>query len=131
MKTKFLLILMAVFLPLSASVLNADDKKNRQEIPLDQIINGDNDYDNRSLIQLPVECCYFCMMDSIVTTVFTDLGDVTLTVTNCSTGSVWYDSFDSALEPQTILPLSGEPGIYEIVYITESGAVYEGTFNIY
>lgn len=131
MKTKILLIFMAVFLPLSASVLNADDKKNRQEIPLDQIINGDNDYDNRSLIQLPVECCYFGMMDSIVTTVFTDLGDVTLTVTNCSTGSVWYDSFDSALEPQTILPLSGEPGIYEIVYITESGGVYEGTFNIY
>lgn len=130
MKTKFLLILMAVFLPLSASVLNADDKKNRQEIPLDQIINGDNDYDNRSLIQLPIECCYFGMMNSILTTVFTDLGDVALTVTNCSTGSVWYDSFDSALEPQTILPLSGEPGIYEIVYITESGAVYEGTFTI-
>ena len=71
------------------------------------------------------------MMNSIVTTVFTDLGNVALTVTNCSTGSVWYDTFDSAQEPQTVLPISGEPGIYEIVYITESGAVYEGTFTIH
>ena len=43
---------------------------------------------------------------------------------------VWYDSFDSALEPQTILPISGDPGVYEITYITESGNVYEGTFII-
>ena len=59
-----------------------------------------------------------------------DLGDVVLTVTNCSTGNVWYDSFDSTLEPQTMLPISGEPGVYEITYITESGNIYEGTFII-
>ena len=131
MKTKFLMILVSVFLPLSLFAQNNDDNTDRAEIPLHIVNDGSQSNDNRSLIQLPVECCYFCMMDSIVTTVFTDLGDVTLTVTNCSTGSVWYDSFDSALEPQTILPLSGEPGIYEIVYITESGGVYEGTFTIH
>ena len=130
MKTRFLLILMAVFLPLSAYLLNADSPPHKQDIPLYPVDSGHTDKDNRSLIQLPVECCYLGMMDSIVTTVFTDLGDVTLTVTNCSTGSVWYDSFDSALESQTLLTLSGEPGIYEIVYITESGGVYEGTFTI-
>ena len=130
MKAKFLLILLAVSLPLSASVLNADENKNKQEIPLNPIIDGNSDWDNRSLIQLPIECHYLGMMDAVVTTVWSDLGDVTLTVTNCSTGSVWYDTFDSALEPQTALPLSGEPGIYEILYITESGGVYEGTFTI-
>ena len=87
-------------------------------------------HDIRSLIQLPIECHYFGIMNTIVTTVQSDLGDVVLTVTNCSTGSVWYDSFDSALEPQTILPISGDPGVYEITYITESGNVYEGTFII-
>ena len=130
MKHKLILILLAVFLPLSAFSMNVDEPPHKQEIPLDLIINGDNGYDNRSLIQLPIECCYFGMMNSLVTTVWSDLGDVVLTVTNCSTGNVWYDSFDSALEPQTVLTLSGEPGIYQIVYITESGDIYEGILNI-
>ena len=71
------------------------------------------------------------MMNSLVTTVWSDLGDVNLTVTNCSTGNVWYDTFDSSLESQMMLTLSGEPGVYKIVYITYSGSVYEGTFAIY
>lgn len=70
------------------------------------------------------------MINAVVTTVWADLGDVNLTVTNTSTGCVWYDSFDSALESQTVLPISGEPGTYQIIYITESGGVYEGTFTI-
>lgn len=130
MKTKFLLIFLAVFLPLSTSVLNAGENKNKQDIPLYPVDNGPSDNDNRSLIQIPIECCYFGMINSLVTTVWSDFGDVVLTVTNCSTGNVWYDSFDSALEPQTMLTLSGEPGIYQIAYITESGGVYEGTFTI-
>ena len=124
---KTLLLLMALLLPLSAFEMSADNEDAVMKIPL--YVEGSTNL-NRSLIQLPIECCYLGMMDSIVTTVFTDLGDVVLTVTNCSTGNVWYDSFDSALEPQPILTLSGEPGIYLIVYITESGGVYEGTFTI-
>ena len=127
---KFIFLFLAVFLPLSAFVLNADEKMNKQEIPLTQVLDGNSDRNNRSLIQLPIECHYLSMMNSLVTTVWSDLGDVTLTVTNCSTGSVWYDSFDSALEPQTVLPISGEPGIYQIIYITESGDIYEGILNI-
>ena len=130
MKTKFLLIFLSVFLPLSVFAQNHDDNTDREKIPLTHVVDGSPDKDNRSLIQLPIECHYLGMMDSVVTTVWSDLGDVTLSVTNCSTGSVWYDSFDSAQEPQTALPLSGEPGIYQIVYITESGGVYEGSFTI-
>ncbi|MBO5956881.1 MAG: hypothetical protein J6Q39_04930 [Bacteroidales bacterium] len=130
MKTKLLLILLAVFMPLSAFVLNADEPPHKQEIPLHLINNGSQDKDNRSLIQHSIECHYLSMMNAVVTTVWADLGDVNLTVTNCSTGNVWYDSFDSALEPQTMLTLSGEPGTYQIIYITESGDIYEGILNI-
>lgn len=130
MKTKFLLIFLAVLLPLSAFSMNVGEPPHKQEIPLYSINDGDYEKNNRSLIQLPIECCYFGMMNTLVTTVWSDLGDVVLTVTNCSTGSVWYDCFDSAQEPQTTLTFTGEPGIYEIVYITESGGVYEGTFTI-
>ncbi|MBR5835445.1 MAG: hypothetical protein IKY66_04710 [Bacteroidales bacterium] len=122
---KTLLLLLALLLPLSAIEMSADDEDAVMKIPL-YAEEGTNL--NRSSIQLPIDCHYFGMMNSLVTTVWSDLGDVVLTVTNCSTGRVWYDSFDSALEPQTMLTLSGEPGIYQIVYITESGDVYEGTF---
>ena len=130
MKLKLLLMTLVVFLPLSSFVMNADEQKNKQEIPLHQTHDSGPGHDIRSLIQLPIECHYFGIMNTIVTTVQSDLGDVLLIVTNCSTGNVWYDSFDSALEPQTMLPISGEPGVYEITYITESGNIYEGTFII-
>ena len=130
MKLKLLLMTLVVFLPLSSFVLNADEQKNKQEIPLHQTHDSGPGHDIRSLIQLPIECHYFGIMNTIVTTVQSDLGDVLITVTNCSTGNVWYDSFDSAQEPQTMLPISGDPGVYEITYITESGNIYEGTFII-
>ena len=131
MKHKLILILLAVFMPLSAFSTNVDEPPHKQEIPLNPVIEGNSEWINRSLVQIPIECHYFGMMNSLVTTVWSDLGDVTLTVTNCSTGSVWYDSFDSSLESQMMLTLSGEPGVYEIVYITYFGSVYEGSFAIY
>ena len=119
---------MALLLPLSTFEMSADDETAVIKVPL--IVEHGNNY-NRGLLQLPIECHYYGVMNNtLVTTVYSDLGDVAVTVTNCSTGTVWYDSFDSALEPQTMLSLSGEPGIYEIVYITESGDIYDGTFNL-
>lgn len=126
MKLKLLLMTLVA----SSFVMNADEQKNKQEIPLHQIHDSGPGHDIRSLIQLPIECHYFGIMNTIVTTVQSDLGDVLLTVTNCSTGNVWYSSFDSTMEPRSFLPISEEPGIYEIVYITETGNIYEGTFTI-
>ena len=63
---KFIFLFLAVFLPLSAFVLNADEKMNKQEIPLTQVLDGNSDRDNRSLIQLPIECHYLSMMNSLL-----------------------------------------------------------------
>ena len=125
---KFLLFLTALLMPVFALDMRADGEDAVMKIPL-KMDSGTNL--NRSLVPESVECHYFGMMNSVVTTVWSDLGEVVLTVTNCSTGNVWYDTFDSAQEPQTALALSGEPGIYEIVYITETGDIYEGTFTIH
>lgn len=125
---KFLLFLTALLMPVFALDMRADGEDAVMKIPL-KMDSGTNL--NRSLVPESVECHYFGMMNSVVTTVWSDLGEVVLTVTNCSTGNVWYDTFDSAQEPQAALALSGEPGIYEIVYITETGDIYEGTFTIH
>ena len=125
---KFLLFLTALLMPVFALDMRADGEDAVMKIPLKMDSGTDL---NRSLVPESVECHYFGMMNSVVTTVWSDLGEVVLTVTNCSTGNVWYDIFDSAQEPQAALALSGEPGIYEIVYITETGDIYEGTFTIH
>lgn len=124
---KLLLFMVAIALPIFALEMRADDENAKMKIPLHLSTQQEL---CRNLINEPIICHYYDMMNVIVTTVYSDLGDVVLTVTNCSTGNVWYDSFDSALEPQTMLTLSGELGIYQIVYITESGDIYEGEFTI-
>lgn len=126
MMRKIYVLIMAILLPLSVFNLSADEKEAKK-ISLSKDING---FEERGISQCPIESYYVGIMNSIVTTVWSDLGDVALTVTNNSTGSIWYDIFDSELESRNILTLSGEPGIYEIVYITESGDVYEGVFVI-
>lgn len=124
---KLFVLLTALLLPLFAFEMIADEDKAEMKIPL---YVSTNDQLNRSLTSESVECYFYGIVPMIRTSVSSDLGDVSLTVTNCSTGEVWYDFFDSSLEPQTYLPISGSEGIYEIVYITESGDIYEGGFTI-
>lgn len=124
---KLFVLLTALLLTLFAFEMSADDENAKMKIPLEL---GPGTRFGRSLTSETLECYYYGMTSTIQTLVSSDLGDVSLTVTNCSTGEVWYDFFDSSLEPQTYLPISGSEGIYEIVYITESGDIYEGGFTI-
>ena len=126
MKTKLLFLLMAL-LPLSTFTSDADEKELKQEIPLKHLVT---DKLNRSLQEVPIESCYFGMIPSVQTVVYTNLGTVELTVTNCSTGEVWYETFDSGYISQNVLMLSGTPGFYEVTYATSSGDIYEGDFYV-
>ena len=126
MKTKLLFLLMAL-MPLSTFVSDADENELKQEIPLKHLVT---DKLNRNLQQVPIESCYFGMINSVQTVVCSDLGTVDVIVTNCSTGEVWYDSFDSGDSPQNVLILSGTSGFYEVTYVTSAGDSYEGDFYV-
>ncbi len=127
---QLLLIILAAFLPLSAFSLNADGPQNKQEIPLSPVYDGHQNRDNRSLIQLPIECYYESFTNLIQTSVTSDLGYVVVEVLNTSTGETLCTTFDSEIIPQTYLPISGAPGLYLITYTTESGDIYEGILNL-
>ena len=127
MKTKIILLFLAVFLPLSVFQLNADEKKPEQKIPLTKI---KGDFNNKRSVILPIESCYMGMMNLIQSTFSKDLGDVTLEVINTSTGEISCETFDSGVTPQTLLPISGDSGYYTITYTTESGDIYEGTLTL-
>lgn len=121
------ILLTALLLPLFAFGMIAEDEKAIMKIPLSlepgKILS--RDVSPESII-----CHYYGMMDAVVTTFCSDLGEVNLTVTNVTTGEVWSEILDSAQYPQPSLAVSGSEGFYEITYITESGNIYEGTFTI-
>ncbi len=88
-------ILMAVTLPLFAFDTNAEETKVK-EIPLERRTEKRLE---RTSFMVYIESCYNGMLSSVVTTISEDLGEVVLTVTNLSTGEIFYDTFDSAPYP--------------------------------
>lgn len=77
-----------------------------------------------------IQAYYNGMLSVVCTSVFADLGEIDLAVTNCTTGEFWEDSFDSSSVSQHLLPISSTSGWYEVVYTTENGDSYVGTFVI-
>lgn len=122
-----MILFMALLLPLSAINMRADEEDAVIKIPLNYGKGVDL---RRDFSQELVVSCYYGMMSSIQTSFFADLGEIEVYVTNCSTGEMWYDTFDSGVEPHTVLYISGAAGLYEITYTTESGDVYEGSFIV-
>ena len=98
-----------------------------REIPIRKV---DDNRIIRGLTEVQLSAWYNSVFLCVQTYVSTDLGHIDMTVTNLMTGESWSDSFDSAMTPQTYLPISGAPGLYEITYLTSFGDLYEGTFTI-
>ena len=122
-----MILLVAFLLPLSAPEMSADEKGTLKPIPLKV---GKGTILQRDFNLCHIDSYYYGMLSSIQTTVTEDLGEVEVTVTNLSTGEAWSDTFDSGVIMQTLLPISGTPGYYEIEYITESGDTYVGSFIV-
>lgn len=119
---KKFMVFMALLLPLFAFEMSADEKEAKP-IPLTQ---GRVTKLDRSIVEIPIEAYYIGTTSSIQTAVSSDLGTVEIVVTDLSTGESWSDIFDSGLLPYHELQISGDSGDYEILYITESGDLYQG-----
>ena len=126
MKNKSLLIL-AVLLSLSVFNMNADENEEVIKIVLRKEQGTKLERDVSFSF---IESFYYGISSCVQIIALSDIGEVSVTVTNCSSGESWYESFDSAAQPQTFIQISGTPGLYQVTYITENGDVYEGNFNI-
>lgn len=122
---KFILLL-ATLLPLFVFEMNADEKEAKK-IPLQVQSTGRL---CRSLTEAPIEASYYGILSALHTMVLSDIGEVELIVTNCSTGENWSYCFDSATETMCFLGISGTSGYYEVTYLTEMDYIYSGTFII-
>jgi hypothetical protein len=124
---KIVVLFMALLLPLSALKMRADEEDAVIKIPLSYDKGADLRRDSSPDL---ITSIYYGMLSSIQTIISSDLGDIDVMVYNISTGESWFDTFDSSLEMQTFLPISGDVGLYEIIYMTESGEIYSGSFII-
>lgn len=118
-------LILAVLLPIFALKVNAEDKN----VDISLLKLGDGVLERTGCFY-PIKSCYYGMLEGILTTVSEDLGEIMITVENCTTGEMWESSFDSSLNSQYLLSISGTTGCYQVVYTTSSGDVYEGTFTI-
>ena len=119
---KKFMVFMALILPLFAFEMSADEKEAKP-IPLTQ---GRLTKLDRSIVEIPIEAYYIGTTSSIQTTVSSDLGTVEIVVTNLATSKSWSDIFDSGLSPWHELQFSSDSGNYEIIYLTESGDLFQG-----
>ena len=120
------MVFMALILPLFAFEMSADEKEAKP-IPLTQ---GRLTKLDRSIVEIPIEAYYIGTTSSIQTTVSSDLGTVEIVVTNLATGKSWSDIFDSGLSPWHELQISSDSGNYEIIYVTESGDLFQGLLTL-
>lgn len=123
---KKFMVFMAFLLPLFAFEMSADEK----EVKVIPLINDVNGLEERTIIHCPFEAYYIGTTSSIKTTVSSDLGTVEIVVTNLATGESRSDIFDSGLSPWHELQISSDSGNYEIIYVTESGDLFQGLLTL-
>ncbi|MBQ3246168.1 MAG: hypothetical protein IJB06_05575 [Bacteroidales bacterium] len=125
MKKLFSSLLLSV--PLATFSMNVKDDDAVMKIPL-EIKQGGNI--NRSFNPDVIICYYDAMLSCIRTTCLSDLGNISISVINYTTGEILNDIYDSAIYPLFFIDFSGAAGVYEIIYVTEAGQRYEGGFVI-
>lgn len=122
---KKFLILCATILPLFSSYLFADNEETVCEIPLRRETETRH---GRSIY--PLEALYWKTISSIHISTTSDMGEITVIVTNLTTGEVYNDSFDSSVLTESVVLVNATPGVYEITLTSEYGDVYIGSFII-
>lgn len=124
---KLLLILVMAFLPLLSFCLSDGDGNGKVDllIPLHKATDVKHE---RSIC--PVGAFYLGSYNAIRISTTSDMGEITVIVTNLTTGEVYNDSFDSSVLTESVVLVNGTPGVYEITLTSEYGDVYIGNFII-
>ena len=90
--------------------------------------NGD-DPDHRSPNVAPFEVSYYASLSSLLLSFPCDMGYITVTVENLTTGATTQDVIN-ALTGDQFFPISSVPGDYEITFLLPDGHVYIGLLEI-
>ena len=120
---KFTLFILSLF---ASTFVFADNPTTPPTLP--QIPIGPSDptpVPKPLTLDADIDASYY---DGVLTLIFNvDLGDADITVTNLSTGDIWWDSVSGV--GTTAIMLSGDEGYYEVHISTDRGE-YSGAFTL-
>ena len=117
------ILLFILGLILSVSLFASSDNKNQNQAPINVSLEkreSDNEKPPRTLI--PITCVY--VDGTVQLTIFENLGEIELFVTNQTTGEQWSTVNNWVLRTSTAC------GVYLVEIVTEDGTTYWGTYTL-
>ena len=97
------------------------DEQEKKPINI-ELHKGSFSDDTHPRTLIPFTCVY--VDGTIQLSLYGEVGEFTLTVTNQLTGECW------SAENSLILPTSTASGIYWVQVVTEDGSIYYGTYTL-
>lgn len=120
---KFTLFILSLFASTFVFADNPTTPPTLPQIPIDP--SNPKPIPSPLTLDADIDASYY---DGVLTLMFNvDLGDADITVTNLSTGDIWWDSVSGV--GATAIMLSGDEGYYE-VHITTDRGEYSGAFTL-
>lgn len=108
---------------LSVSLFASSDTKTQNQEPINvELEKGNSNETKHPRTLSPITCVYVDGMVQL--TMFENLGEIELIVTNQTTGEQW------STVNNTVLQTSTTTGIYLVEIIAEDGTVYWGTYTL-
>lgn len=131
-KTKSSYLFIIPFL-LSASILQSavanEIYSGSKTVPVIIAAEDSSEIRPRNVVEVPIYCYYDDSAESVGFVFYEDIGAVTITVRNNTTGEEFFASFPSGQQNGAI-QLSGTNGEYRIHITTSLGKSYSGAFTI-
>lgn len=124
--TFYLTALLSFFMFLSLDA-NAQDIPDDEGIEINISFNGDENVPKRTPVVIPITAYYHALAFCVEVCFIENMGDVTITITNLTTGylsSIVANSNSGAF----FIPIPNTPGYWQITFLTGSGSIYSGSF---
>lgn len=126
----YFLVFLLLLTPVSPSIANPSRNGDDGE-PIPIQINDPREEDEhnhfRGPLIVPVEAYLVSSTQSVTVNFLYAIGDVTISLTNLSIGVHTSTIIDSSIG-NAIIPVILGTGVYRIVFSTENGAEYQGSF---
>ena len=132
MKKNFVYLLLAISfllaIPQPTMAQNIPDEG--EEIVVDVTGNNSENGPGRILSPIPLTAIYYHSLSCLEIYFLYSIGDVTITLTNLTTGGAAVTQTDSGFGG-CLVPVTLGSGFYRISFVAQDGASYEGYFTVF
>ena len=122
----YLTMLLSFFMFFSPDA-KAQDIPDDEGVEISIFFNGDETVPKRTPVVIPITAYYYALSFCIEVRFIDNIGEVTVSMTNLTTGflsNIMVNSNSGSI----FLFIPNSPGLWQITFLTEGGAIYYGSF---